>query len=159
MKNLMKQTLMTGFFCCLACVTSAVKDEGEGRFLDEVKRFMSIQFPEALLLKGPPESASEKEADRYIPGARAALMKKYPETDPGNIIRFIWPKESWSILRNEFTGVVYARYCFAYVLTPSDKEDEYWAVQINFMQKARLMGFFFRETYVDSLVRVDRLKK
>lgn len=155
----MKRALMTGLICCLASLICGVKSGGEesGRFIAEVKRFLAVQIPEAFLLKTPPESSPD--GDKHIPGARAAIMKKYPDTDPKNLIRIIWPKESWTILRNEFTGIIYARYCFAYVLTPSDKEDEYWAAQVNFMQKARLMGLYYDDTYVDSLLRVERLKK
>jgi len=120
------------------------------------RRSKSKFFPPGMLTCLPGSVNSDSDLEKTI---RGAILEKYSELKPDDIIRVINTEPGWRILRNEFTTFVTGRYIFVNILIRSDVDDEYYFLQFNIMQNNAFLGIKFHPAYVRSLLSVNRIKK
>jgi hypothetical protein len=102
----------------------------------------------------PKTKIRDKKMEREI---IAALIKKYPEVKPDEIIRVVFTMKNWRINRDEFTTFIKSRYIFTRLVITSVPGENY-LLELNFMQSNRFMGWLWGEIYMKNILSVDMIK-
>jgi hypothetical protein len=102
----------------------------------------------------PKTKIRDKKMEREI---IAALIKKYPEVKPDEIIRVVFTMKNWRINRDEFTTFIKSRYIFTRLVITSVPGENY-LLELNFMQSNRFMGRLWGEIYMKNILSVDMIK-
>ncbi len=88
-----------------------------------------------------------------------ALIRRFPEVKPGEIVRVIFTMKNWRINRNEFTTFIKSRYMFIQAVITSEIPRTYYLLELNFMQNNRFMGWLWDEIYLKNLLFIDIIKE
>ncbi|MBN2077333.1 MAG: hypothetical protein JW838_00110 [Spirochaetes bacterium] len=154
----MKQKSCIFVLCAMIICLMPGFSRSEGGTLREVirQRMTSKFFPPRHLACLPKSKINDPGLEKKL---TAALIKKYPEVKPVEIVRVYFTMENWRINRDEFTSFIRSRYLFTYVVIASENPDEYYVLELNFMQHNRFMGWLWHEIYLRSLLGVDLIRK
>ncbi len=138
-------------------LTSLFPQTGKETLRRIIHERMKTQFVKPRDLTCLPASkVSDKKLEKEI---IEALIRRFPEVKPDEIVRIVFTMKNWRINRDEFTTFIKSRYIFIQAVITSEIPGRYYLLELNFMQNNRFMGWFWEEMYLKNILFIDMINE